>query len=345
MGPDGMKNILIVKPSALGDIIQATCVLPGLKRFFPGIGISWLVFAHNAEIVMNHPLIDNVVSVSRKSGAWRRIPGLAGRLRSASFDAVIDLQGLLRSALLGFMTGCPRRIGYANAREWSPLFYTETFDIPTNGMHAVDRYLRLMEFLGAPRPPVVGFPLPLTDRHRERVRGLVRDFSEGGPLVTICPTAKWETKCWPEDRFAVLADLLAGGEKAKIVFCGAPGETAVIERIAGKMKHRALDLSGRLSLMELAALLEMSDLYVGNDSGPMHMASATRTKTVAIFGPTDPKRTGPYNPEATVVASPVECAPCFRRKCEARDCLRLLEPDRVYEACVERLRSGGPTCG
>jgi lipopolysaccharide heptosyltransferase I len=343
-----MKNILIVKPSALGDVIQATCVLPGLKRLSPDGRISWLVFSHNADIVADHPLIDGVVSVSRKTGAWRQLPGLAARLRAAGFDAVIDLQGLLRSALFGFMTGAPRRIGFANGRERSTLFYTESHDIPTRRMHAVDGYLRLIEALGAPPAPPpaeVSFPLPLTERHRERIRELTSDFVGEAPLVTICPTAKWVTKRWPEEHFAALADLLAGREKARIAFCGAPDDAEAIGRIMGKMRRPSLDLSGRLSLMELAALLERSDLYVGNDSGPMHLASATRTPTVAIFGPTDPKRTGPYNTRASVVASPLDCAPCFRRKCPTNECLRRLAPEEVHAACLERLKGGVRPCG
>jgi len=332
-----MKNILIVKPSALGDIVQATCILPVLSSRFPDAKISWLVFEHNAEVIANHPLLHRVITMKRQGSLLGHYPSVIRALREARFDAVIDIQGLLRSALLSFLTGCARRIGYANGREQSTLFYNEVYDIPTRGMHAVDGYLRLCEMLGAPRPDKVTFPLPVNDTHRERIGALIPTSSVEKPLVTLCPTARWKTKCWPEASFAALADLLCEQVNAGIILSGAPDEKEIVGRVARLMKHECLDLSGRLSIMELAAVLERSDLYVGNDSGVMHLASATGTKTVAIFGPTDPNRTGPYNPLATVVRADLNCMPCFKKECATMDCLKNLAPETVAEACIRQL--------
>ncbi len=338
---ENMKNILIVKPSALGDVIQATCVLPVLKNRFPGIGISWLVFSHYAEVLTDHPLIDRVITMDRRKNRFGQLPGLVSELRGQGFDAVIDLQCLLRSALLAFSTGCPRRIGYAGGREHSPLFYTETYDIPREGIHAVDGYLRLCEHLGASRPEDVAFPLPLNDGHREYVRTLLTGrFGPviRGPVVTVCPTAKWESKCWPPEHFAALAGGLSAKLGAAVVLTGSPGEIEAVRAVERRIEGGCLNLCGRLSLMELAALLEASDLFVGNDSGPMHLAAATRTRTVAVFGPTDPVRTGPYNPRAVVVKSELDCMPCFMKRCGEMRCLRDLAPERVARICEEALQ-------
>ena len=333
-----MRNILIVKPSALGDVIQATCILPLLKTYAPGSRISWLVFEHNAEVVRNHPLIDHVISINRSGSFLPQFPGLLRKLREARFDTVIDLQCLLRSAFLSRLTGCSRRIGYANGREFSTLFYTETYDIPRDTIHAVDGYLRLCQSLGLSRLGEVIFPLPLKDAHRSRVDALISDFAGKHPVVSICPTAKWETKCWPEQSFATLADLLSERMKVRVVLLGAPSETEVVGRIGRRMRHEHLDLSGKLSILEVAALLERSALYIGNDSGLMHLASATGTKTVAIFGPTDPRRTGPYNGQARVATLNLYCSPCFKRNCASCRCLKELSPEAVTHICLEQLQ-------
>ena len=333
-----MKNLLIVKPSALGDVIQATCVLPLLKASIPDSRISWLVFEHNAAIVRQHPLVDHVITLDRNGRFLPQFPALLRQLRGAHFDTVIDLQGLLRSAVLSRLTGCPRRIGYANGREFSTRFYTEVYDIPTKSIHAVDGYLRLCQSLGMSLPSQVTFPIPLQDIHRNRIDTVISDFIGKDPLISICPTAKWETKCWPEESFASVADLLSERVKARVVLLGSPAESTLVGRIARRMRHVPLDLSGRLSILEIAALLERSALFVGNDSGLMHLASATGTSTVAIFGPTDPRRTGPYNARARVATLNLHCAPCFRRNCESRRCLKELSPERVAQMCLEELR-------
>jgi heptosyltransferase-1 len=333
-----MRNILIVKPSALGDVIQATCILPLLKTYAPGSRISWLVFEHNAEVVRNHPLIDHVISINRSGRFLPQFPVLLRKLRQARFDTVIDLQCLLRSAFLSRLTGCSRRIGYANGREFSTLFYTETYDIPRDTMHAVDGYLHLCKLLGMARHGEVTFPIPLQDAHRNRLDALISGFMGKGPAISICPTAKWETKCWPEQSFATLADLLSGRLNARVILLGAPSETEIVGRIGKRMRHEHLDLSGKLSILEVAALLERSALFIGNDSGLMHLASATKTRTVAIFGPTDPKRTGPYNGQARVAALNLSCSPCFKRNCEGLRCLKDLSPEVVAETCIDHLQ-------
>ncbi len=334
-----MKNILIIKPSALGDVIQATSVLPILKTRFHSIRITWLIFKNNAEIVMNHPLIDHVITIDRRKFLWRQIPLLLREMRTPRFDTVIDFQCLFRSALLSCMTGSPRRIGYRSGREGSIYFYTETFDIPTHSMHAVERYVSLCEALGAPRLETVSFPIPITETHREHIHELLSELSAQRPLITICPTARWNTKCWPPHHYAQLADRLIEQNGANIVLSGAPDEVEIVDEMVSRMKNPSLNLCGKISILELGALLEESDLFVGNDSAPMHLASAVGTKTVALFGPTNPKLTGPYDPSAASLSVTVECGPCFQKRCEHVKCMNELSPDTVLRACLQKLDS------
>jgi lipopolysaccharide heptosyltransferase I len=331
---DKMQNILIIKPSALGDVIQVTCMLPVIKQHNPGVKISWLIFEHNKDIVANHPLIDEILVWRRRGSSLRDLWDLIKKLRNRKFDAVIDVQGLLRSAVIAWLTGCKRRIGFKNAREMAPWFYTEKYDVPTRKMHAVDGYLKLCEALGMPKLNEINFPLPIQQHHQEKITALLG--TQQKPVIIICPTARWQTKCWPASYFAALADKLKNKYHGTIIFIGAPNEQEKIKHVIDFMQEDAVDLTGKLNLMEVAALLEQSNLYIGNDSGLMHMAAATKTPLVAIFGPTDPKRTGPYSSNAKVVKADLSCMPCFARECKYNhECMRELSVEKVTQACNE----------
>ena len=333
-----MKDVLVIKPSALGDIIQSTCILPIIKKHSPDARVSWLVFKHNSEILINHPLIDHLFIADRHANFLTQVWNLGREMRRHRFDLVIDLQSQFRSGLFSILSGGKRRVGYADGQEGSTFFCTETFDIPTRSMHAVEGYVKLCQALGMEPVGQVDFPLPVREANRRKVGQLLRGFLDGHPLITMCPSARWPTKCWPERHFASLGDWLIDQTGAKIVLVGSPDEKDVSNRVSADMKHPVLDLTGRISLLDVAALLERSDLFVGNDSGLMHMASATKTRTVAIFGPTDPRRTGPYNPLARTVQADLECMPCFRKRCRELRCMESLDHRKVGTACLSRLQ-------
>jgi lipopolysaccharide heptosyltransferase I len=334
-----MKNILIVKPSALGDVIQATTVLPVIKASFPRAVVSWLVFEQNAGVLEGNPWIDHLIVVKRRGLGLRGAVSLVRELRKGRFDLVVDLQCLLRSGLITYATGSGRRAGYANGRELSTLFYNEPYDIPRS-MHAVDGYMRMCRMLGCRETGEVRFVLPGGELERARVEDLL-EGSAGGPVVAVCPTAGWTTKTWPESSFAQAADQLADAYGARVFWLGSPGERPVGERAAGLMSHPSRNLMGELSLPEVAVFLRAADLFVGNDSGLMHMAAAAGTPTVAVFGPTDPARTGPYTDRARVVTAGVDCRPCFRKRCDDLRCLSGLTPEILVGACRELLDQEG----
>ena len=348
-----MTKILVVKPSSLGDVIHAFPVVSALGRGLPGCRIDWVVRPEYAELVKAHPAVRKVWIFDRT--AWgdplrvgRTIPEifyLFRAVRRQRYDTVLDLQGLFRSALVAWLSGAGRRVGFSNARELAPLFYTRKVRVQDPAIHAVDRYLLFLEEMGV-HDPGVRFGLTIPERARRDIRALLRQEGVGAdrPTILLNPHARWPTKKWSAERWAALADRLVRERGAAVVVIGGPSEAAEgrrLEQTAGQMLH---DFTGRTTLLQCAALMEEADLVVTCDSGPMHLAAAVGTPVLALFGPTDPARTGPYGPGHRVIRAGVECAPCLRRRCprEERICMTALSVDRVFEAASEMLDQDVP---
>jgi lipopolysaccharide heptosyltransferase I len=329
-------RILIIKPSAVGDVVHGLPVLNLLRRKWPQAHISWLVTPVCSGILEGHPQLDEVILFDRKrlSSAWkssasrRELFSLGRRLRAGNFDLVIDLQGLFRSGWMAWKTRAPIRIGFSNARELAPIFYTHKVDVGTTEQHAIDRYLSITEALGCGRGPVE-FIFPTDDADRAAVRGMLPEPTR---YAVLLPGTNWLTKRWPVESFAALVDPLRERFGLETVVAGAAGDKALAAKIGG------IDLTGRTSLRQLAALLEGADLVIANDSGPMHIAAALGRPLVAIFGPTNPVRTGPYHRLDTVVRMDIICSPCYSRYCSHRSCLRWLGIVEVLAAAERQLR-------
>lgn len=342
------QRILIVKPSSLGDVVHALPLVPLLRRRWPAAGISWLVAPAFADLLRGVAGLDELIAFDRQrlGRAWRSFGamadlfGLRAELRRREFDLVIDLQGLLRSGWMTWQTRAPVRVGFRNARELAWLFYTHRVPVPPGDMHAVDRYLAVAGALGCPTSPV-DFGLAASPAEQQRVRlllaaaGLGDGASPGAgppPFAVLLPGATWESKRWPADRFAALADALRRESGLAVVVAGGPDASDAARRMSG-----ATDLTCRTSLRELAALLRMASLVVANDSGPMHIAAAVGAPLVAIFGPTSPARTGPYRRPDCVVRADLPCAPCFRRRCRPLRCVEAVTVEMVLAAARRQL--------
>jgi|RhiMetdeSRZDD1v2_1073273.scaffolds.fasta_scaffold83226_3 heptosyltransferase I len=334
------NHILIIKPSSLGDIVNGLPVLAALKRHWPDAGVDWVVKREWSELLTGHPMVGRVIffprTVAEGLAAWRQ-------RRSHSYDMVIDLQGLLRSGLYAAMTGCRVRVGFCDGREGSSWFYTHRIKVAKNAVHAVDRCLDLVRQLGVTLGPPAQFPLPDGRAEQNWLEDLWRRYQilEKETVCVIHPAARWATKRWPVSRFAQLADELVARERFRVVIVGNTPPIGQFEEITHLMKHPAINLVGKTSLLQLAALLRRSDLLVTNDSGPMHLAAAVGTPVVAIFGPTDPRRVGPYGTGHVVLRKDVDCSRCTRRAC-VRDgaCLKAIDVDEVHEAVRSEARSG-----
>ncbi|MCX6358127.1 MAG: glycosyltransferase family 9 protein [Candidatus Aureabacteria bacterium] len=339
-----MTTILIIKPSSLGDIVQALPVAARVRAAAPGTSIAWVVNAQYRRLLEANPCIDHVYAFERH--LWHeliRAPRaltsflrLCRELNLARFDAVLDLQGLFRSGLFTAATASPLRIGFANAREGAQIFYNRRVQCDDPDRHAVDRYLAVADAAGFPGAGVA-FPLGIGPAERQWAdEALGESGATGNSLyVGLSPSTRWDTKRWPPDRFAALGDALAAQGLVPVIIGGFSGEGG---RVAALMRAKARVIEGLTDPLKLAALIARLEVLVTNDSGPMHLAAAAGTPVVALFGPTNPERTGPYGPQHRVICAPVACRPCYHRVCPRKeDCMQAIPAATVLRTVGEVL--------
>jgi len=341
-----MKKILIIKPSSLGDIIHALPVATAISRQIPGAVIDWVVRPEYAEILQAHPSIRRIFFFDRRK--WARssrmlqtlpeIIGLIRSIRQERYDAVLDLQGLFRSGLLSFLSGSKLRLGFENAREFSTVFYSRKVKVPNEGIHAIDRYQLFLREMGIASPKL-DYGLNLPGEAVGFVEKLLVEegIRSGRPLIALNPNARWETKKWIDERWQKLAGRLVTELQAEVIFAGGQAEAKECESLATGAGELVHNLAGKTTILQLAVLLKKSSLLVTCDSGPMHLAAAVGTKVLALFGPTDPVRTGPYGSKNRVLQKDMDCSPCLRRSCPERThaCMEAITVDEVLQEVVK----------
>jgi lipopolysaccharide heptosyltransferase I len=335
-------KILIIKLSAIGDVVQTLPALEAIKKTYPKGEITWVVEEAAAGILEGHPLIHRLMISRRKSWirmlknpltffmGMKRIIVFLRELRNSRYDIAIDFQGLLKSGMLMGLARADRKIGFDRTRELSYLFLNEKLPPYEKEKHALERYLEVARYLGAVNPsPTCELPIEReVSLMKQRIKGVRQDVR---PLIVINPVARWITKLWSEQKFAELADRLIQEKNAVIIFTGSSDDRAVIARIVSMMKQEAENWAGETTLKELAALASLSNLFITTDTGPMHLAAAAGAKVVALFGPTAPWRTGPYGASHIVVRKGLECSPCFQRKCGDVQCMEAITVKEVME--------------
>jgi len=339
-------NILIVKLSAIGDVIHTLPSLAELRKLYPGSHITWVIEEASSDLILGHPYLDKVIVSRRKQwisdlkrgkigNILQEIKTFIHELRSRPYDLVIDFHGLLKSAVVVLLSSGKRKLGYDSMQELSGLFFKEK--IPEDmKKHAVDRYLDFIRYLGAEiKQP--DFLIPITEENREKVETLLQLNGIDGreQFVAVNPVALWKTKLWGNDKFACLCDRIAEELKVPVVLTGSNAEDAV--RIQSMMKTSAINLGGQTTLRDLAYLYKRASLLITTDSGPMHLAAALRTPVVAIFGPTDPSRTGPYGKGHTVIQKTLSCSPCFLKSCDSHECMHDISVEEMFHAVQEKL--------
>ena len=330
-------KILIVKLSSLGDVTHTLAALDSLKRGFPEARIDWLVEQSASGLLAGHPMIGEVMVVRRRG--WRKTPfknlALARRLASKRYDMVLDFQGLFKSGLWVWLSRGRRRIGFENSRELSHIFLSDKAPPVDIEEHAVDRYLALARYAGGAGGDA-SFPLLTGAEESSRVSELLKEagIAEGEEFFVVNPFARWVTKLWPEQRFVEFLRLSQKRLKMKAVIIGSAKDSVAAEAIvkgAGVGKA-AVSLAGKTGLKELAHLLRIASFVVTVDSGPMHIAAAVATPTIALFGPTAPWRTGPYGPGHRIVRKEVFCGPCFKKSCKDPGCMSEITAEEVVSA-------------
>ena len=339
-------NILIVKLSAIGDVIHTLPSLSALRKLYPEANITWVVEEDSSDIIKDHPYLNRVIVSHRKR--WmadlkrprrairtiREIKAFIRTLKGRSYDLVIDFHGLFKSSLIVLLSGGKRKLGYDSMQELIGLFLNDKI-YEDMGKHAVDRYLDFLRYLGADVDNAE-FLIPVQEENRNRVKNLltINNIDRKERFVAVNPVAFWETKLWEDDKFARLCDRITKDLKAKIILTGNRSD-GMIEHIQSLMSNPSVNLGGQTTLRDLAHLYKLSSVVITTDSGPMHIATAMGIPVVVLFGPTDPLRTGPYGGGHVVIRKEMSCSPCFLKKCSSRKCMEEITVEEVFQAVEE----------
>ncbi|MEN2985307.1 MAG: glycosyltransferase family 9 protein [Thermodesulfovibrionaceae bacterium] len=320
-----VEKVLIVKPSSLGDIVHSLAFANTLKENFPYVRIHWVVAKEFEDLLCCHPLVEKIFIIDKSK--WKNLKNslntikdlvsLRKRLRREKYDIVFDLQGLFRSGLITSFTEASLKIGFTEGRELSPIFYNKKFSSPLN-KHAVMRYLDIAKNIGC-KVNSVKFPLPASIKPNW--------LSNYKDFVGIVISARWQSKNWPLSYFIELIDLLP----YNFILVGSNSDISDATKIEKASKGKAISYAGKTSLRELIAVFENSFFVISPDTGAMHLAVACGKKVVALFGPTDPVRTGPFGEGHLIIKSNESCSPCFKRYCKDHRCMKNITPQIVHE--------------
>ncbi|MCI5126641.1 MAG: glycosyltransferase family 9 protein [Candidatus Electrothrix sp. AR5] len=362
------KRILIIKPSSLGDIIHTLPVAHAIKRCFPNCFIGWIAQQSFAPLLQEDDSIDAVYPIQIPStsdpqaGRWALPKALKATISTLQqlhrefqqkpYDLILDLHASFRSGLLGRTNPGGRRVGFSRAKELNTFFQDHLIKLPAATEHAQDKNLLFCTYLGI-KAADEDFHLSTSEEERQALQQFLHSYrlTDTSPLIYANPAARWQTKFWPIEHWATLTDKLQK-QSLPVVFGGSPQVTEYITSIAQLMKTDPIIAAGRLTLPQSAALIQHASLYIGLDSGPMHIAALARTPVVALFGPTHPNKVGPYNlmsregsEHRIVRAEELECLECRKRSCSHLSCMQKISPEMVYEAAISLLRLRLPPGG
>jgi lipopolysaccharide heptosyltransferase I len=337
MTPVTFLKILILKPSSLGDVVQALPVLRLLKCHLPVSRIHWWIDSGLAPLLEGDPDLEGIVRFERKRWAsprhWPEMFRSIRWLREQRYDWVIDLQCLARSGAFAWLANGKLLMGLDEVREGARGFYDISVRRASFHTHAVDWYLGVLPQLGVPVHN--GFTW-LPERPEVAAAVTTKWHPNGSRWIALQPGARWQNKRWPAEHFAELTRRLAAElSGVRFAVIGGAQEQPLAEVICRAVPDRCLNLAGTTSLPELIEWLRRCDLLVTNDTGPMHVAVALGKPVVALFGPTEPRRTGPYGQLSHVLNHPLACVPCLKSRCSwprPVEGLTALSPEMVFAA-------------
>jgi heptosyltransferase-2 len=344
-------KILIRVPNWVGDAVMCIPALEAVRARWPEAEIALLGREWVAGLFQGQPWANRVLTFehTKRHRGFFGLERLAGELQKECFDTAVLFQNAFQAAWLAWRAGIPERIGFArDARTW---LLTRALDVPgpeEAPAHESYYYLELLRRAGwiESLPDLAQIRLPVSLEAMERAEEILESAGvPGAPRllrVAMAPGAAYgSAKCWPVERYAALADRLIAEFGADVILFGAGTEREVAAKIASAMKRKPVQLAGETSIADLPALFASCDVFIGNDSGAMHVAAAVGLAVVAVFGPTDPMGTAPMTPRHTLVRQPVACSPCFLRQCPIdHRCMTRVEVDAVYSAAREWIKKG-----
>ena len=330
-----VKRILIVKPSALGDIVHSMPFLYAVKKRFPWARIDWVVAHGLHSFLEGHPMINRLWVI--KKDQWKNlnrlrltlteINDLRRGLAEQHYDVCIDLSGLFRSGVISALSKAPVRLGFKESDEGSPFFYTHKIHGSMN-IHAIDRYLEIARFMGCP-VDTVEYPFAPHNPFPDVMKELPEQY------VIICPSAGKPANRWHASKYGALASML----DLPVVVIASASESDIALDVVKSSKGNAVSIAGKTGLKDLLPVIGKSRYFICNDTGPMHIAAALDVPVFAIFGPANPARTGPYGFIHTVIQKDLDCSPCYAHTpCRRYRCMEELTVAEVFDNIQYALR-------
>jgi heptosyltransferase-2 len=336
---DSMK-IVVRAPNWVGDAVLALPAMNTIKKNFPESEIWVAAEEWVHDLFLMSDLFAGTISLPKHAG-YKNLQDSARSIRDGHFDLSILFTNSFASALVFTMARIPQRWGYKKDGRGFLLTKGIPVRLKTHPVHQAHYYLALLSGLGLKEFPEE-FPLSIDRQERAQTETWLKSLNIQikKPLIIINPGAYYgSAKRWPAEKYAELASLLQSSRRAQIMIIGSADETPLAEAISSRMNELPLVLTGQTSLPRLAALISFADLFITNDSGPMHLANFLRIPLVALFGPTDPARTGPFRQPAVVIHKGAPCWPCSYRQCPFdHRCMMKITPSEVFQSCQKFLR-------
>lgn len=330
---NGVPRILLIRLSAIGDVVRVLPALHAIRDTFPHAQIDWAIEGKSADIVQGNPLLDRVLVFERpaefRAGArafWR----FCRQIRANRYDIVVDFHGIFKSGMISLMAGVPDRYGFARprGREMSFLAANHRVTLPSNDLNRVEENLRLSDALCGKRPASSNVTIYVEPEVQDQVNDYTDEIFDGGKrIVAMHVPVDRPEKQWPLGHYAALADMLLADGRFEVLLTWGPGQLASAESVVRQSRRQPVLAPEIPDLKHYAALINRADLYVGGDTGPMHIAAIMGTPVVAIFGGTDPLKHAPYTTPSEVLQDTTPGLPVEER-------LRRVTPEAVYEACV-----------
>jgi len=335
--PSKIKKVLLIRLRRIGDVILTTPAVSALRKAFPSALISYIVEEPYKELVEGNPCLNNVYVLKKKQNSKDFLKFIR-QIRKEKVDVVIDFHSGPRASLITLFSGAKLKIGY-RIKYRNFIYDVKLSRSSERGpIHSVENHINLVKALGISVDP--SFPVSVPEAKKEeaeKVEKIIRENEfKGHSIITIHISAGNEFRDWGADNWIQMTNLLAQQPEVRIVLVGAEEDKKAEEEILKKSKAAILSLVGRLNLRELREVISHSSLFVGPDSGPMHIAATTSTPIVALFGPTLPANFAPWKAKATLIEKNLDCRPCKQRTCIHDDfrCLKTIKPEEVYAACL-----------
>ncbi|MCD5391064.1 lipopolysaccharide heptosyltransferase II [candidate division NPL-UPA2 bacterium] len=331
------QRILIVKLGSIGDVVHTLPTLNALREKFPGMHIAWLVEPKAKDILTGHPALDEVIVFERTRSATKTIASffkVIRKLRRNRYDAVLELQGSLKGALLAWLSGSPVRLGFkagSSRVEWVSTIFSNVKVTEGSASHILERNLNFAKRLGAGNDEIC-FNINIGEQESKYIESFLKSNGiEGKRIIILHPGVTWSTKRWPSERYSELADRIKSDfEDVDVVLTYGPGEKLLVKEVCRLSKSSPI-ISCPTTLGQLIALLAKCQTMVSSDTGPLHIAAALGKRVIGLYGPIDSTRNGPYGDGNFVVKKDLACLPCWRKKCKSLSCMKGIAVSEVLE--------------